>query len=304
MENIKPFQRRKAWTNLAEVASSRLEQSGRVLISEYDLFRVIWSIYDTRSAKNLRGLYPSRQTYWRTRTMLREEGIIRQDSSYRSFWQIMANPDAPADTVVCQADPYCYISHLSAMQRYGLTNRRPEALFITSPPDLTVKAWNKQRIKDDFDNKNIDKGMEIEPLNLTHHPRIVRRRPVEQLKTKFYGDWRKVRGEDQRVAAIGQVFLDMLDSPQRCGGMRHVLNVWKEHAQSYLGPIIKAVDAADRPILKVRAGYILDEYLGISDARALSWLRYAQRGSSRVLEAGREYTEPFSEKWMLSLNVG
>lgn len=304
MENIKPFQRRKAWTNLAEVATARLEQSRRVLMSEYDLFHVIWSIYDARSAKNLRGKYPSRQTYWRTRTMLREEGIIRHDNNYPSFWQIMATPDAPADTVVCQADPYCYISHLSAMQRYGLTNRRPESLFITSPSDIIAKSWNKQRIERDFGEKILEQNIEIEPLYLTHHPKFVRRRPVEQLKTKFYGDWRNIRGEDQRVAAIGQVFLDMLDDPQRCGGMRHVLSVWKENSRKYLVQIIEAIEKADRPILKVRAGYILDEYLGIHDTHVLSWLQYAQRGGSRVLEAGRDYTEPLSEKWMLSINVG
>ena len=304
MENSKPFQRRKAWTHLAEVAAKHLEQSDRVVISEYDLFRIIWTIYDQRSAKNLRGARPSRQTFARARVMLREEGIIRQDDSYPSFWRVMSTPDAPADTVVCQADPYCYISHMSAMQRYGLTNRRPEALFITSPPDVTARAWNKRRISEDFGSVSVDDDTYIEALFVTHHPNSVRRRPIDQLKTKFYGDWRKVRGEDQRVASIGQVFLDMLEAPQRCGGMRHVLEVWAEHAHKYLDQIIKSVDASERPVCKVRAGYILDEHLGISNARVFSWLKQAQRGGSRVLEPGREYIEPFSEKWMLSINVG
>lgn len=236
--------------------------------------------------------------------MLRDEGVIRQDTSYASFWRIMSVPDAPADTVVCQADPYCYISHMSAMQRYGLTNRRPEALFITSPPDITARTWNKRRMMDDFGSAAMDEDIYVEPLLVTHHPKSVRRRPIDQLKTKFYGDWRKVRGQEERIASIGQVFLDMLEAPQRCGGMRHVLEVWAEHATKYLDQIVKTIDASERPIWKVRAGYILDEYLGISNATAQSWLQHAQRGGSRVLEAGREYAEPFSEKWMLSVNVG
>lgn len=304
MENSKPFQRHKSWTQLAEAVSVQLGQSGRILISEYELFRIVWSIYDLRSAKNLRGPHPSRQTYVRTRSMLRDEGVIRQDTSYASFWRIMSVPDAPADTVVCQADPYCYISHMSAMQRYGLTNRRPEALFITSPPDITARAWNKRRMMDDFGSAAMDEDIYVEPLLVTHHPKSVRRRPIDQLKTKFYGDWRKVRGQEERIASIGQVFLDMLEAPQRCGGMRHVLEVWAEHATKYLDQIVKTIDASERPIWKVRAGYILDEYLGISNATAQSWLQHAQRGGSRVLEAGREYAEPFSEKWMLSVNVG
>lgn len=304
MENTKPFQRRKSWTQLAEVMAARLERSGRLLISEYDLFCIIWSIYDQRSAKNLRGPHPSRQTYVRTRSMLRDEGIIRQDKDYSSFWRIMSAPDAPADTVVCQADPHCYISHMSAMQRYGLTNRRPEALFITSPPDTTMRAWNKRRMADDFGKVVMDETIYVEQLLVTHHPQSVRRRPIDQLKTKFHGEWRKVRGQEERIASVGQVFLDMLEAPQRCGGMRHVLEVWAEHAPKYLDQIVKTIGASERPIWKVRAGYILDEHLGISNSEVLSWRRYAQRGGSRVLEAGREYTEPFSEKWMLSTNVG
>jgi predicted transcriptional regulator of viral defense system len=304
LENIKPFQRRKAWTQLAEAMADKLGQSERVLVSEYDLFRIVWSIYDQRSAKNLRGAHPSKQTYTRTRSMLRDEGIIRQDNDYSSFWRVMSVPDAPADTVVCQADPHCYISHMSAMQRYGLTNRRPEALFITSPPDITMRALSKRRMVDDFGNAAVDENIYVEPLLVTYHPNRVRRRPVNQLKTKFYGDWRKVRGQEERIASIGQVFLDMLEAPQRCGGMRHVLEVWAENATKYLDQIVKTIDASERPIWKVRAGYILDEYLGISNATILSWQQYAQRGGSRVLESGRDYAEPFSEKWMLSVNVG
>ncbi|WP_230312638.1 hypothetical protein, partial [Paracoccus lichenicola] len=254
--------------------------------------------------KNLRGSHPSKEVYLRTRSMLRDAGIIRQDDSYSMFWRIMSVSDAPADIVVCQADPYCYISHLSAMQRYGLTNRRPTFLFITSPPDATVRSWNKNRVIDDFGSVLSNEDIYIEPLLLTHHPKNVRRRPINQLKTKFYGDWRTVRGQDTRVASIGQVFLDMVDDPARCGGMRHVLGVWKEHATKYLDQIVKAVDASEQKICKVRAGYILDEYLGISNSKVSSWLKYAERGGSRVLEAGRGYTEPFSEKWMMSVNVG
>ncbi|RYD85147.1 MAG: hypothetical protein EOP84_03425 [Verrucomicrobiaceae bacterium] len=304
MKNIKPFQRRKDWTQLAEAASEQLEQSGRLLISEYDLFSIIWSIYDQRGAKNIRGRHPSSQTFGRTRTMLREEGVIRQDSDYSSFWRIMSAPDAPADTVVCEADPNCYISHMSAMQIYGLTNRRPEALFITSPPDYVVRALNKQRMLEDFGSAVQDETIFVPPLLLTHHPHTVRRRAIEQVKTKFHGNWIKVRGQNQRIASIGQVFLDMLEDPQSCGGMRHVLEVWADHAKTYIDQIVKSVDASGRPIWKVRAGYILDEYLGITNDVVSSWLQYAQRGGSRVLEVGRDYAEPFSEKWMLSVDVG
>lgn len=290
--------------SLAEVASSELNAFGKPLISEYELFRIIWNIYQNRSAKNLRGDYPPRRRYVRTRSMLKDAGVIRLDHNYGSFWRIMSVSDQPADRIVCAADPYCYVSHMSAMQKYGLTNRRPEALFITSPTDSMARSWNAKKFLDDYGNIPEDLDIYVEPLNLVHHPDRVRRRQISQTKTVLYGDWKQVRGSEERIASIGQVFLDMLSDPLKCGGMRHVIEVWKEHAPKYLNQIIKTVDNCKKPILKIRAGYILDEVMQIENDFVQSWVRFAQRGGSRVLESGRPYSEPYSEKWMLSVDVG
>jgi len=291
--------------SLAEAASFELNALGKPLISEYDLFRIIWNIYQKRSAKNLRGEYPSRQRYVRTRWMLKNAGVIRQDRDYGGrFWRIMSVSDQPADSIVCVADPYCYVSHMSAMQKYGLTNRRPEALFITSPTDAIVRSWNKNKVLDHYGNAARNLDIYLEPLNLVHHPDQVRKRVISQIKTVLYGDWKQVRGTEERISSIGQVFLDMLEDPSKCGGMRHVIEVWQEHATKYLDQIIKRVDSCDKPILKIRAGYILDELMQIEHDLVRSWISFAQRGGSRVLESGRPYSEPYSEKWMLSVNVG
>jgi hypothetical protein len=63
------------------------------------------------------------------------------------------------------------------------------------------------------------------------------------------------------------------------------------------------VDSVEKPILKVRAGYVFDERLGIADSRVHGWLALAQRGSSRVMNPGKPFSAEHSEKWMLSLNV-
>lgn len=290
--------------NLAEATSAKLDTLGKPIISEHELFSIIWDIYQKRLAKNLRGDYPSRPRYVRTRTMLKDAGVIRQDHDYGRFWRIMSVSDQPADSIVCIADPYCYISHMSAMQKYGLTNRRPEALFITSPTDAIVQSWNYKKFLDQYGNVPENLEIYIEPITLIHHPNLVRRRLVSQIKTVLYGDWRKVRGSEERIASIGQVFLDMLEEPSKCGGMRHIIEVWQEHALKYLGQIIETVDICKKPILKIRAGYILDELMHVEHPLIQSWERFAQRGGSRVLESGRPYSEPYSEKWMLSVDVG
>jgi predicted transcriptional regulator of viral defense system len=95
----------------------------------------------------------------------------------------------------------------------------------------------------------------------------------------------------------------MLEKPTLCGRMVHILEVWDAYAEIYMDEIIKAVDNNPKKIIKVRAGYILDEIIGYKSDRVYKWLENAQRGSSQVLDPDAPFSPTFSEKWMLSINV-
>ena len=303
MSEYAPFQQRKRMTRLGETLAGMLNAQPNPLLTNYELYRELWKIYETGDVSYLRGDVPSKEVFRRTRTLLRKEGIIRQDSDYAALWRVMSKPDASPEDIVGSIDPDCYISHMSAMQRYGLTNRRPEALFLTQPTPQIRRQRLNEIMTDDYGQALLDHGDEIEHPKALTHPVRVRGRAIVFHATKFYGEHVDIKGSFSRIATIGQTFLDMLEMPDHCGGIAHVLDAWSEHARTYLEEIITCVDAVEKPILKVRAGYIFDERLGIADSRVHGWLALAQRGSSRVLNPGKPFSAEHSEKWMLSLNV-
>ena len=282
--------------------ANQLAGLGRPIIAPFDLYELIRHMYreQDRRVLYLRDAAPDASAYARLRTNLRKSGIIAPDHDYGGrLLRILAEPDLPADDIVCLADPTCYISHLSAMQRWGLTNRAPNALMLTRP-DRALAAGMLSRIMEERMGPGETTPV---PLRRITHPAVVRRREITVHDTKAAGQWIAARGTQTRISTIGQTFLDMLQKPEDCGGMTHVLETWEAHARTYLDEIIDAVDAAETGIVKSRAGYILDERLGVRDVRLAGWQALGQRGSSRKLDPSSPFASTFSEKWMISLNV-
>ena len=222
-------------------------------------------------------------------------------------YRVLAIPDSPADGIVCLIDQFCHIAYLSAMQRWRLTDRIPHALMISRPDEKTVTAMAATAMAkgdDGIPRRHRPAHREMGPFRLNNiaHPPTVRGRPVKLHRSRHAGQSVSDRSGFARVSTIGQTFLDTLRRPALCGGMNHVLDVWEEHAAVYLDSIITTVDTAD-PIVKCRAGYIIEERLGIRDSRVAVWQNLARRGGSRVLDPARPYAPIWSDRWMISLNV-
>lgn len=293
-----PFIDRKRMTNLGEATAIKLRSAARPVVTDRDIINAMLEVYQEGKVRYLRGDAPSVATFTRTRTILRAEKIISRDDDYSRLWRVNTVQDASADDITCLVDPTVYISHLSAMQWLGLTNRRPKELYLTRGDDT---VWNsiKEAILE-AETYYEEFGL---PLFRTHHPNAVRGRPLHVYTTKFFGNSISIRKSFARVSSPGQTFHDMLATPELCGGMSHVLEIFDERATSHVQEIIETITASALPIVKVRAGYILDERLGVKDARVNSWTSFAQRGGSRVLDPQKPFAPTYSEKWMLSLNV-
>lgn len=291
-------------TRLAVALLESLESAGIAVATDYQLYQKFRALFEHPEGLYLRGSTPTIPAYRRTRNLLVNAKKIIRDTDYFGAYRLLSAQDLPADEISCALDSFCYISHISAMQRYGLTDRRPEALHLTIPALKILKPMLIKKMAEDYGEgfEKLDKK-EVHPLHIVHHPPVVRKRKIETFSTIHYGQSLIVKGTQARVSTIGQTFLDMLETPDLCGGMSHVLQVWQEHAKAHLQHIIPSINNAPKSIHKVRAGYILGEKMNIQSTAVDEWLVFAQRGGSRILDPSKPFANRFSERWMLSLNV-
>ncbi len=292
----------KSLTKAGKHLVSMLEKNGLPVITKFEFFHQIWKMYAESEGKKLylRHPTPDKDNYTRLRHNLKKNNFIGLDKDYGSrVIRILTISDLSAEDIICSVDLTCYISHLSAMQRWGLTDRNSEALLLTRPNRDTVKE-TLQAIMDE----RIYPGEENPyPLQRVTHPKKVRKRQISMHETKALGESLKIRGNNTRLSTIGQTFLDMVQKPDLCGGMSHVMDVWKEHAGSYLEEIVTAVDTASSDLVKSRAGYILEDLNQLKHPTIENWKALGQRGSSRRLDPSKDFASEFSEIWMISLNV-
>ncbi len=270
-------------------------------VTPYKFFRLLEAMYREGQNLYLKHDQPDLNDYLRFVKNLVKAKQIRHDNDYGSrLIRILDAPENSGEEMVCLVDPLCYVSHLSAMQRWGLTDRSPRVLTCTRLP--RGKSANAQLAE------IMAKDPEPLPpkrvrLHFITHPKRVRGRQLHMVESKKAGACVNVPNTNIRLATIGQTFLDMLHHPRKCGGMSHVLDIYDKYALDWTEEIITSVDSSNSNLAKVRAGYVLEEHLGIDDKRIESWKVLAQRGGSRKLDPGKDYTTNHSKTWMISINV-
>ncbi len=290
------------FTHAGRYLAEMLEENGKPVLTPFDFFQFIRRMYREAPGKKLylRDATPSEGNFARLRSNLKAAGVIRADRDYGGrIIRLLTISDLPAEDIICLVDPTCHVSHLSAMQRWGLTDRSPSALILTRPDRKAARAWLQAHMTEVLGENESNPF----PLKIIGHPTHVRRRPVHIYESKAVGAFLKNRENDVRLSTIGQTFLDMLQRPDLCGGMSHILDVWNEHAETYLDDIVTAVDTATSKLVKSRAGYILEERLGLHHRGIGRWKMFGQRGGSRKLDPDKAFAPTFSETWMISLNV-
>ncbi|WP_269759151.1 hypothetical protein [Variovorax sp. E3] len=205
--------------------------------------------------------------------------------------------------VACSVDPFAYVSHLSAMEYHGISDRFSKILYLSTPPDREWKEQAAARMGKDLQQRMDGYLATKAPaLRFQKYERIDGTR-VEMMRRSHRGAFKTIRSPSIRVAMLGRTFLDMLREPELCGGMQHVVDTYRQYAAKYLKLILDEVGHHGTLIEQARAGYLLEEVCGLSDQRVNAWASKVQRGGSRKLDPQVEYAPFFSERWALSINV-
>ncbi|MCP3932915.1 MAG: hypothetical protein GY705_27905 [Bacteroidetes bacterium] len=296
---------------IASAISLEIAQLKLPAITGYQIGRIIYRLYSEKKCKgkpitNIKKNAPNRNDYSRYVKELISIGLINNDLiSHNEIFGVISQNQHPAEELACCIDPFIYVSHLSAMEYHGLTDRFPKVLFLTSPRANEWSRLARKQMEKDLENK-IDDYLQtgLPKLKRLHIDKITKKSINTYTSIKYTpGAYLSLKGQCLKVSSIGRTFYDMLKNPVLCGGIYHVLDVYEEYAKKYLRLIVDEFERHGNAIDLVRAGYVLSERLGLSEPRIERWKEKVQRGGSRKLVADEPYKPIFSEEWCLSLNI-
>jgi len=185
---MKIITRRKP-TKAGKYLTHLVENYGKPILQPFELFTLIQGLYQDQTGRKLylRKTKADHSDYQRLKMILHDMDIVRNDLDYgKRALRILTIADCLAEEIVCLVDPTCYVSHLSAMQRWGLTNRSPKNLMFTRPDRHTwqiILRQFRQKISREQKVFSEDK-IDIIPLHFLEHPKCVRGQNIQMYTTE------------------------------------------------------------------------------------------------------------------------
>jgi len=201
------------------------------VLTNYQLGKVLYKLYQDGSYEgeplNIKKDLVNVSDFRRYLKGMEDLGVLKEHQNFKGkVFMILGRKVENAGEVVCAVDPFSYLSHLSALEYHGLTDRIPVKLYISSPSNKLWKEEANNRMRTELGEDDFLKYKENQ-MPLLSKPKLnkIGRREVSCFNSSHRGAFIKVRDENMRVSSIGRTFLDMLRNPDLCGGMRHVVDV-------------------------------------------------------------------------------
>lgn len=298
-------------TSIRKAVALEIGRLNHPVVTLYQVALVIFRLYQSgtykgEKLKQLKKTRASRADCLRILRELQQVGVLDQSALVRhsEVFSLLGREKSTAEEIACAIDPFAYVSHLSAMEWHGLTDRIGRTLIYSSPPPRSWRQFAWEKMQKDIGEDQIQDYLKqnlprLKRLNLKR----IGRTSVHRYLSEHLGAFTSVQGHCLRVSTIGRTFLDMIREPDLCGGIYHILDVYDQHGPRYLKLVVDEIDRHGTKIDKVRAGYILDERMGMNEPRIDTWRKFIQRGGSRKLYAPNPYSSEYSEKWCLSINI-
>ncbi len=219
------------------------------------------------------------------------QGVYRVTVPYAST---LPGPD---EIVVQEANPFAVLSNYTAAAYHDLTDVIPAEIYATN-----------------HRNNGVRLPLGTTPDDWTDVPEPTRRAPksvgdtrIIWSKTKNAWDFGDTIGYAQGcpfyVTDLERTLLDAVRFPEKTGGIREVLRIWKRAADLLdIDRLVDYVDRFNQALLRQRVGFLL-ERLRLTHPVLDHWAEKSVRGSSAKLVATNEFSPQHSQRWMLSLNV-
>lgn len=223
-----------------------------------------------------------------------------KDYLYNSY-VIRGKPEYSPQEIACTIYPHAYISKINAMAWYGITDRIPKVIRLTT---CSPAEWRKKSL----DEIRIASNIFIEPMHFI--PKFPKNMPIlgKELIVSTETDFIEpvqIKNSPMKVSSIGKTFVDMLRVPKECGGIDHVIDTYIEYGSRYSSQIIDFLNEHGRKIDIARTGFVLQKIVGIDHPKLTEWQIESQRsrGSSKILVPGEPFSPIFDADWSLSLNA-
>ena len=292
-------------SKFSNALADQLALLNKPVVTAIDVYRAIDEMHlpENREGLYLRQTKPEEHHYTKyAKQLFGRHGI--SPTPRQGVWRVSTIPALLPEEMVCLSDPFLYVSHLSAMRTWQLTNRIPKALTFTR----LRAALIKEKLLADCPPQWPQPVIPLTTRNIGRFSDLNIEATIAIMETKTPSPTIELGGSHTRVTTQAATFVDMIKKPSLCGGMNHVLDIfdqeYRQRGRRLHSDVVRLIDADDTPaIVKVRAGYILSERLGMTSETIDRWTHYAARGGSRKLDPERGYKPTFSEKWMISLNV-
>lgn len=255
--------------------------------------------------------------------LIHEKILIGFNHTTRGYTYFIKKGSKPTSEMAISAlYPYGFLSHLTAMKLYGIGNTQTSGIYFTC---LERKDWKDQCLKEirkRFKNFEVTKSISNEYIEinglilstqsiLDPYPHQSILEEAGSTKTIIITNKKKLVESEWwnqcHLQNVVDLYLDMLRTPHYCGGISHVLSIYRNNFlndKELLQEVIKSLTKNGSIIDRARFGYIFDKVLHLQTQEINKWKEEQQgkRGGSRKLFSNFDFDSTFDEEWNLSIN--